>query len=124
MALMTAMCCLSGCAQSTYRRVGVEGFEAALSDTTLVLLDVRTAQEYAQGHIAGARNIDVMRSDFERRVAQALAPGAGVALYCRSGQRSRQAAALLRRRGRRVVELSTGFLGWISAGKPVSQEAQ
>ena len=60
---------LFGCqAQSSkYKTVGVDEFATIIADTTVVRLDVRTANEYAEGHIDGAINIDVLGADFESK---------------------------------------------------------
>jgi phage shock protein E len=60
------------------------------SETTIV--DVRTPAEYADGHLDGAVNIDVSDPGFDALV-QALDPDAAYVVYCRSGNRSAQAAA-------------------------------
>jgi len=59
-----------------------------------VLIDVRTPGEFAQGHLQGAVNIPVESPDFTAQVLE-VAQGAPVELYCRSGNRSAQAAAML-----------------------------
>ena len=58
------------------------------------------------------------RPDFERRAAEVLGQQRSVALYCRSGHRSKQAAAQLTRKGYTVYELSTGWMGWVEARPP------
>ncbi|ACY47169.1 rhodanese-like domain-containing protein [Rhodothermus marinus] len=63
-----------------------------------VVIDVRTPEEFAQGHLEGAINLDLMASDFHEKVAR-LDPNRTYYLYCRSGNRSGQAARLLRKRG-------------------------
>ena len=109
-----------GHAQSNnFRSVDVEEFEKVLADTAVVRLDVRTAEEFSEGHIEGTLNIDVLRDDFEEKAFSVLNKEKIVALYCRSGRRSKHAAALLTRAGYKVVELSSGYLGWKGAGKPV-----
>jgi len=60
------------------------------SDT--VIIDVRTPEEYASGHLDGAVNIDVQSSEFDDLVSALPADGAFV-VYCRSGNRSAQAIA-------------------------------
>lgn len=91
------------------------------ADTSLVLLDVRTAGEHAMGHIAGSMNIDVMSSDFQARAQQQLPKDKTIALYCQSGNRSKQAVRMLDKMGYKVVELSTGFLGWQREGLPIAR---
>jgi rhodanese-related sulfurtransferase len=64
------------------------------------VLDVRTAQEYASGHLAGAINVDVMAPDFLAKVdALGLDRDVPVYLYCRSGNRSGTAMQMLRTAG-------------------------
>ena len=63
-----------------------------------VLLDVRTREEYAAGHIGGSRNLplELLPADAPRELPDRGAP---LYVYCRSGGRSRRAAALLKRMG-------------------------
>lgn len=73
---------------ATAQRMVVEGAH---------LVDVRSVQEFAQGHIDGALNVPV--DQVERRLAEVGSPSDVIVLYCRSGARSAAAAGLLRRRG-------------------------
>lgn len=84
----------------------------------LVVLDIRTPEEFRDGHLPGARNLDFFAPDFRQRL-EALARGdAPVLLYCRSGS-SRQAMRLLRQWGRDdVLHLAGGFRAWRAAGLP------
>lgn len=63
-----------------------------------VVIDVRTAAEHAQGHLAGATLLDVSNGDLEAAIPS-LDPDAATFVYCRSGSRSASAAALLREAG-------------------------
>lgn len=84
----------------------------------MVLLDVRTAEEHAAGCIEGTSlQIDVLKEDFEKMAMANIKKGSTVALYCRSGNRSKRAASMLAAKGYRVVELSTGYNGWIGASQ-------
>lgn len=118
------MCGLMSCtAQSTeYKSVEVEEFEETIAESSVVRLDVRTAEEYAEGHIADAFNVDVQKEDFEQKVTNLLPKDRTVALYCRSGNRSKKAAEILSKVGYKVVELSSGFKGWAGAGKSANKE--
>lgn len=69
----------------------------AVTDNT-VLLDVRTPEEFAGGHLEGALNIDVQSPDFAARVGE-LDPDANYLVYCRSGNRSGQAINQMRSLG-------------------------
>lgn len=123
MSLMACIMTLLGCnAQKNYISVGVEEFGQIIADPAIVLLDVRTAEEYAEGHIALAMNIDVKRPEFEPMATAALDKSKTIAVYCRSGNRSKKACDILTANGYTVVELATGIMGWQGAGKPVTRE--
>ena len=92
------------------------------SDASIVRLDVRTPAEYAEGHIAGSLNVDVTSPDFVQRVQQQVPKGKTIALYCRSGRRSKMAAAQLLKQGYKIIELESGILGWMSQQLPVSKD--
>lgn len=109
MFLMTTM--ISCQAQSEFRSVGIDEFKTEISKSDVQLVDVRTAQEYSEGHIPGAMNIDVNAPDFEEKI-KALDKKENVAIYCRSGRRSKMAANKLTAAGFKVIELNTGFLSW------------
>lgn len=99
-----------------------QAFSVALQNTPeAIILDVRTPEEYASGHIAGAQNIDISGSDFQTRVA-AMDPSRPVFVYCLSGSRSASAAGLLRKKGFKVVnDLQGGMMQWRAAQLPLEQ---
>lgn len=84
------------------------------SDTSIVdmklvpagnVIDVRTAEEFAQGHVQGARNLDIQNGDFEKALSS-LDKNASYNVYCRSGNRSATAVAMMRNEGfTNVVDL-------------------
>ena len=83
----------------------------------VTLVDVRTAEEFAAGHIAGAKhNIDVRKSTFIDDAEKTLPSKGIIAVYCKGGVRSKTAASQLAARGYKVVELSTGYDGWVKSG--------
>ena len=105
-----------------FKTVDVNEFEKFISDTTVVLLDVRTPAEHAEGFIPGTHfNIDVLEDTYTKEVTQTLPKDKPVALYCRSGNRSKNAARILAEKGYQVVELGTGFRGWVAAGKKTAK---
>ena len=67
------------------------------------VIDVRTPEEYAEGHVEGATNIDVQATDFDDRVAE-LDRDTTYVVYCRSGNRSAAAAERMREAGLTVVD--------------------
>lgn len=107
---------------SKFKTVEVKEFDKFISDTSVVLLDVRTPAEYAEGHIPGTDfNIDVLEGTYTKIATEKLPKDRPVALYCRSGNRSKKAAAILAEKGYMVVELGSGFRGWVAAGKKVEK---
>ena len=99
--------------------VTADEFENALYDGHIQLLDVRSVEEYAKGHIANAENIDVQQPDFIDKAQAMLDHTNPVYVYCRSGKRSMLAAQKLVKAGFKVVNLRDGIMGWENAGKPV-----
>ena len=97
-----------------FKSLSTKEFEKAIKSKDVRLIDVRTAEEYAQGHIPGAINIDVNSSDFAERCLKVLRSGETAALYCRSGRRSKNAANILSSRWTSIIELDGGFLSWTS----------
>ncbi len=92
------------------------------ADPDMVLLDVRTAEEFAAGHVPGARNIshDVLGTRLDEL---ADARDREVIVYCRSGRRSRIALEALRAAGfNRLAHLEGDWLGWEAAGRPIRRQ--
>lgn len=103
-----------------FKTVDVNEFEKFIADTSVVILDVRTPAEHAEGFIPGTHfNIDVLDDTYTKIATETLSKDKPVALYCRSGNRSKNAARILAEKGYQVVELGTGFRGWVAAGKEV-----
>ena len=104
---------------SAFKSVEVQEFAEVIADSALILLDTRTAEEYAEGHIDNAINIDVLRDDFESKATSTLPKDKTIALYCRSGRRSKNAAKILTKNGYTVVELNSGYNGWKKSPSPL-----
>lgn len=117
------MCILqaSGCNHGdSIASVSATEFEQEIKTDSVQLLDVRTPQEYAEGHIAGAVNIDVQADDFQQLAEKELSKDSTILVYCRSGRRSLDAAEILTRLGYRVVNLKGGILDRQASGLPVT----
>ena len=112
----------SACGQQNYENVDVKGFSDLTEDPSAILVDVRTAAEYAEGHIAGAINIDQGQSDFMEKAKSALSKDKTIAVYCRSGRRSANVAGKLGAEGYKCVNLKGGIIAWKEANKPVTTE--
>jgi len=113
----------TACGQQNFENVEVKGFSELMGNPSVVLLDVRTAAEYAEGHIEGAINIDQAQGDFIEKVKAAISTTKKVAVYCRSGRRSANAANRLAAEGYQCVNLKGGIQAWKEAGMPVTNEA-
>ena len=128
--LLLAGLCISGtaCSQKAYKDLNVEEFDAYIAenkDKGLQLVDVRTAEENAEGTIPGAMLIDFKQSDFTERAEKMLDKERPVAVFCRSGRRSANAASILTEKGfKTVVNLAGGFLEWQKTHKDVAEETK
>lgn len=89
----------------------------ARSDAPLVL-DVRSAEEFAGGHVPGARNVEY--DEVAARLAE-LGPPREVVVYCERGGRAAKAADALTAAGFTVVHLRGDMAGWRAAGLPVER---
>ena len=114
-----AACAFNGDWNEGFTTMSVDEFEHAISDATVQLLDVRSQQEYDEGHLPGAYIIDVNDSTFLSQVEGQLSKDRPVAVYCRSGRRSASAARQLVKAGYQVVNLDGGILAWKEQGKIV-----
>ena len=103
---------LAACGGTGFKTVQVEQFKQTIKDPSITLVDVRTSAEFEQGHIDGAMNLDVWDSLFVENAQKALPAGSKVAVYCKSGRRSAEAADKLQEKGYDVVNLDGGFLAW------------
>lgn len=105
-----------------FKTLSVDEFADVINDPDVQRLDVRTVAEYSEGHIPGSFNINVLDEEHFASISEsALDKNRPVALYCRSGKRSKKAARILSGKGFRIYELSTGFNGWKEAGQPVEK---
>ena len=112
----------TACGQQNYENTDVQGFSELIADSNVVVLDVRTVDEFAEGHIQGAVLIDQGQSDFIEKVKAALPTDKKIAIYCRSGRRSANAAKKLADVGYKCVNLKGGIIAWKEAKKPVIKE--
>lgn len=100
------------------QRVTAETFAAAVATPGVITIDVRTPEEFAEGHIEGALNYNVEGPDFADQIAT-LDPAGTYAVYCRSGNRSQPAVNYMAGLGiNAIFELETGIVGWEDAGLP------
>ena len=107
---------------SNFTTLNANDFEKAIADDQTIILDVRTADEYASGHIANAINIDVNRAGFLYEADEKLPKDKTIAVYCHGGVRSRKAASLLSDNGFCILNLDGGITEWKNAGKETTLE--
>jgi rhodanese-related sulfurtransferase len=93
---------------------------ATALEAGVVLLDVRTVEEFAGGHITGALNVPV--GDLSARMGELEGyRGQELAIICHSGGRSARAASQLSAAGFTVANVLGGMSTWQSQGRPVTQ---
>lgn len=120
--LLTILGLTSACGQKSYEDTDVKGFAAFITKADVVVLDVRTADEFGEGHIENAVNIDVKQSDFFDKAKTALSKDKTIAVYCRSGKRSANAAEQLAAEGYKVVNLLGGIIAWTDSNMSVTTD--
>lgn len=98
--------------------LSVDEFEKAIADKDVIRVDVRSQEEWEEGHIPGSIVIDVQKDDFLEKARALLPKDKTIAVNCRTGRRSKTAAGILAEDGYKVIDLDTGFVGWQEAGKP------
>jgi phage shock protein E len=87
----------------------------------VVVLDVRTPDEFKAGHIKGATNINFQDKDFAKRIA-ALDKSKTYVIHCAAGGRSGRACAQIKdMKFEKMFHLKAGMSGWEEAGKPVEK---
>lgn len=89
-----------------------EYIKALQADNTAFLLDVRRADEYAEGHLPGAALLDVTDSIGFAEGMKSLDKEKTIYIYCRSGRRSQTAAKRLIDNGFRVIDMQGGYNAW------------
>jgi rhodanese-related sulfurtransferase len=96
--------------------VSVEEFKTMVLGKDVQLVDVRTEDEYTEGHIDDAVNIDFFEEDvFDQKFAQ-FDKDQPIYIYCRSGGRSQKSAKKLQELGfKEIIDLKGGYEAWIES---------
>ena len=104
------------------KNISVEDADKLLkSDSKIVVLDVRSPEDFQAGHIPGAKNLDFFGKDFATQVA-ALDKSKTYLVHCAAGGRSAQACRVFEQeKVPSVLHLNEGFKAWEKAGKPVEK---
>lgn len=116
-ALIASVLLVAGCTSSAgVTNMNVSEFSMKAAESGVVILDVRTPAEFAEGYIEGALNIDFQSGNFENEITS-LDKNATYAVYCRSGNRSGKAAQVMHDAGfQSVYNLDGGVIDWASEG--------
>lgn len=103
----------SAAQNSCFKNIKNQAFKEKMqADNQVVILDVRSLQEFRSGHIEGAKNIDIQQPNFKSQIQQ-LDKNKTYLVYCRSGVRSLKAASILCKEGfSKVYNLQHGYMGW------------
>jgi len=120
--LLATLGLTTACGQQNFENADVQEFAELIADSNVVVLDVRTAAEFAEGHIQGAILIDQGQSDFMEKAKATLPTDKTIAVYCRSGRRSANAAGRLADVGYKCINLKGGINAWQGANMPVVKE--
>jgi thioredoxin 1 len=99
--------------------ISIDDFETKLSADETQLIDVRTPEEFNQGHLKGALNYNINSSEFQQQISK-LDRNKIVLVYCLSGGRSASAAELMASNGfQEIYNMQGGIMKWNAANKPL-----
>lgn len=120
--LLLFLSSLFSCQQKgDFKSMTVDEFDTFIQSEDVQRLDVRTLAEYSEGHITKTININVMDDSFAAMADSLLQKDKPVAVYCRTGKRSKKAATILSEKGYKMFELDKGFTAWQAAGKEIEK---
>ena len=112
--------------RSALHKLSVEEFDAARKIDGAIVLDVRSPEEFAAGHVPGAINVPVTGKGseaFDKKIAD-LPKDKPILVHCRSGPRATKACAQMAGKGFANLSLFPGgWVAWSEAGKPVVKGA-
>ena len=123
---LVAAACGTATAQSTDQDIQLVPPSAAFqvvdeAPADLVVLDIRTPEEFAGPRLANSINVDFYATDFADQLDD-LDKTATYVVYCRSGNRTSQAIPIMRDLGFEVVyEVDGGIVSWANSGLPLEQ---
>ena len=111
----------AGNQKAEYKNLTCAQFEELIKSENVQLVDVRTLAEHMEEHIPGSLNINVQDENFASCIDDLLDKKKEVAVYCRSGRRSRTAAEILVKKGFKVYNLDKGILNWMEEGREIEK---
>jgi rhodanese-related sulfurtransferase len=109
----------NACTADAQTALAPAAFEAKIATPNVQLIDVRTPQEFANGHLEKAKNINVNDAEFKQKIAL-LDKSKPIAVYCGVGKRSDKAAKILTELGfKDITDLAGGITAWSAANKKI-----
>lgn len=113
---------LLGLAEDKVKHVDAEKAAQLVADGKVTVLDVRTEDEFKEGHIQGAKNVDILEKDFAKKL-ESLDKTKPVLVHCQAGGRSTRSLPTLEKLGfTEIYHLDGGMSDWVKAGKPVEKK--
>jgi rhodanese-related sulfurtransferase len=110
---------LPAMAEDKVKHVDAKAAAALVQAGGITILDVRTPDEYSEGHLKEAKNADILSKDFATQLS-ALDKAKPILVHCQAGGRSTRALPALEKLGfTSVYHLDGGMNDWLKAGKPV-----
>ena len=102
-----------------YPDISIADLKKAIADGKVTVIDVRTSDEFSEGHIKDAKNIDIMSPDFSAKLG-ALDKTKPVLVHCQAGGRSTRSLPTFEKLGfTEIYHLDGGMNDWNKAGQPV-----
>lgn len=116
---MLIVFCMFG---QTNNDIDIEQFQKKIATENYILVDVRTSEEYVDGHLEGALNINYFSATFSEDIAK-LGLEMPVLVYCQSGNRSRKSMKTMYNMGfKEVKNLIGGYKGWVSENNSIIKD--
>jgi rhodanese-related sulfurtransferase len=123
LSLIAALCVLplTGLAEDKVKHVDAEKAAQLVAEGKVTVLDVRTEDEFKEGHIKGAANVDLLSKDFVKKL-ETVDKSKPVLVHCQAGGRSTRSLPKLEQAGfTEIYHLDGGMADWVKAGKPVEK---
>lgn len=119
-ALLAIFSCSKNQSSDSIDSLTAQKFEEIVNtNKDAIILDVRTPEEYSEGHISGAVNIDYMNEDFEQEIAK-LNKSKTYLVYCKAGVRQDKASTRMKELGfEHILLLDGGITSWQQNGMPL-----
>ena len=114
-----ALLSVNACTVVAQNALAPAAFEAKIAASNVQLVDVRTPQEFANGHLENAKNVNFNDAEFKQKIAL-LDKSKPIAVYCGVGGRSGKASKILAELGfTDIADLAGGITAWSAANKKV-----